>query len=480
MTWKVLNPFNREPIGSVELVDWPQIDRWLEEASALHADFQARLPAHKRIAILQRASVLMRERAEALARQIAVEGGKPIVDARVETSRAIQSVELCVHELFASGGREIPMDLTEAGEKRKAYTFREPIGPVVAISAFNHPLNLIAHQVGPAVATGCPVLVKPAKDTPFSCKSFVEILLEAGLDEEWCRFAPCTDEVAQRMVTDPRTAFFSFIGSARVGWMLRSKLAPGTRVALEHGGAAPVIIDEKVPREMVIPRLLTGGFYHSGQVCVSVQRVFITRADLADFAAELGAGAEALTVGDPTKEETQCGPLIRPAEVDRVEAWVDAAVEGGARLAAGGERIGPTLYQPTVLVDPPPDARVSREEVFGPVVCVYGYDEIDAAIEQANELPYAFQAAVFTQRTHFADRCIEALAASSVLVNDHTAFRVDWMPFAGRRQSGLGTGGIGYTMADMSQEKMVVINRHHVGKSRRDVRTSTKLSAKSQ
>ncbi|MBN91943.1 MAG: aldehyde dehydrogenase, partial [Erythrobacteraceae bacterium] len=383
MTWQVLNPYDQECIGSVELVDWPQIDRWLDEARALHEDRQARLPAHERIAILQRASVLMRERAETLAMQIAREGGKPIIDARVETSRAIQSVELCIHELFASGGREIPMDLTQAGAGRKAYTFREPIGPVVAISAFNHPLNLIAHQVGPAVASGCPVLVKPAKDTPLSCKSFVQILYEAGLNENWCRFVPCSDEVAEKMVTDPRTAFFSFIGSARVGWMLRSKLAPGTRLALEHGGAAPIIVDDSVAHAKVIPPLLKGGFYHSGQVCVSVQRVFVPRAELPDFAAELAEGAEALTVGDPTKAETQCGPLIRPAEVDRVASWVDAAVQGGARLAAGGKRMGSTLYQPTVLVDPPCDADVSQKEVFGPVVCIYGYDDVDAAIGQA-------------------------------------------------------------------------------------------------
>jgi len=260
------------------------------------------------------------------------------------------------------------------------------------------------------------------------------------------------------MVTDPRTAFFSFIGSARVGWMLRSKLAPGTRLALEHGGAAPIIVDDSVAHAKVIPPLLKGGFYHSGQVCVSVQRVFVPRAELPDFAAELAAGAEALTVGDPTNAETQCGPLIRPAEVDRVESWVDAAVQGGGRLAAGGKRTGSTLYQPTVLVDPPDDADVSRKEVFGPVVCIYGYDDVDAAIGQANALPYAFQAAVFTDRMSWADYCVETLAASAVMVNDHTAFRVDWMPFAGRRQSGLGTGGIGYTMADMSEEKMVVVN----------------------
>ena len=364
MTWQVLNPYDQKCIGSVDLVDWSKIDRWLDEARTLHEDRQAWIPVHERIAILQRASSLMHERAESLAMQIAREGGKPLVDARAETSRAVQSVELCVHELFASGGRQIPMELTEAGAGRTAYTFREPIGPVVAISAFNHPLNLIAHQVGPAVATGCPVLVKPAKDTPLSCKSFVEILYEAGLDERWCRFVPCTDDVAEQMVTDPRTAFFSFIGSAKVGWMLRSRLAPGTRVALEHGGAAPVIVDENIPRENVIPSLLKGGFYHSGQVCVSVQRVFVPRAELPDFAAALAAGAKALKVGDPTNEETQCGPLIRPAEVDRIEAWVAAAVESGAELAAGGKRIGPTLYHPTVLIDPPRAAKVSREEVF--------------------------------------------------------------------------------------------------------------------
>ena len=424
----------------------------------LHRDRRGWLAVHERIAILRRAADIMRERAEDLALQIVREGGKPLVDARVEAGRAINSVDLCVQALSDGGGHEIPMDLTEAGAGRTAYTFREPIGPVVAISAFNHPLNLIVHQVGPAVAAGCPVLIKPALETPLSCQSFVNILHEVGLPEAWCRFAPCSDDVAERMVTDPRTAFFSFIGSARVGWMLRSKLAPGTRLALEHGGAAPVIIDEQVPHDVVIPALLKGGFYHSGQVCVSVQRVFVPQNELADFAAKLGAGAEKLVVGDPVRDDTQCGPLIRPAEVDRIETWVDAAVQGGASVVAGGMRIGPTLYRPTVLVNPARDAKVSQEEVFGPLICVYGYDSIDTAIEQANALPYAFQAAVFTERVHIADYCVDALAASAVMVNDHTAFRVDWMPFAGRRQSGLGTGGIGYTMADMSTEKMVVIN----------------------
>ncbi|NCP23867.1 MAG: aldehyde dehydrogenase family protein [Erythrobacter sp.] len=454
----VHNPFDGEPIAEVPLIDWLEIDKWLNEAQSLHRDRSAWLPVPERIAILQRATDLMRERAEDLAVQIVREGGKPLTDARVETQRAINGVELCVHELFGDGGKEVPMDLTDAGAGRTAYTFREPIGPVVAISAFNHPLNLIVHQVGPAVAVGCPVLIKPALETPLSCQSFVNILYEAGLPEPWCRFAPCSNDVAQKMVTDPRTAFFSFIGSAKIGWMLRSQLAPGTRVALEHGGAAPVIVDREVERKPLIASLLKGGFYHSGQVCVSVQRVFVPTDELQDFADELGVDAEGLVVGDPADPDTECGPLIRSAEVGRVERWVDEAVKGGGTLVAGGQRIGDTIFEPTVIVNPPVDAKVSNQEIFGPVICVYGYDEIDEAIKQANALPYAFQAAVFTDRLSVANHCIETLAGSTILVNDHTAFRVDWMPFAGLKQSGLGTGGIGYTMADMSIRKMAVLN----------------------
>ena len=457
MKLEVLNPYDRQPVGAIEQVDWSRVDGWLDDAARLHADRSAWIPVPERIAILERASQIMRGRAEELALQIACEGGKPLIDARVETQRAIQGVDLCVHELFAGGGEQIPMDLTPAGAGRTAYTIREPIGPVVAISAFNHPLNLIVHQVGPAVATGCPVLIKPAGETPLSCRSFVEILHEAGLPAEWCRFVPCENDVAQQMVTDPRTAFFSFIGSAKVGWMLRSKLAPGTRAALEHGGVAPVIVDRDIDRAVLIPALVKGGFYHSGQVCVSVQRVFVPREELDDFARDIGEAARSLVVGDPADPETQCGPLIRPGEVDRIERWVNEAVAAGATLAAGGSRIGQTMFEPTIIVDPPASAKVSCEEVFGPVICVYGYDDIDEAIAQANDVPFAFQAAVFTDRLSVANHCIEALAGSTILVNDHTAFRVDWMPFAGLKQSGLGTGGIGYTMDDMSIRKMAVL-----------------------
>ena len=455
---QVRNPFSLEPIGEVPLGEWSFADAWLETAARLHRDRESWLPAFERIAILERTAAIMRERAEALAFLIANEGGKPLIDARVEVDRAIDGVGLAARELLHHRGGEVPMDLTAAGAGRIAFTTREPIGPVVAVSAFNHPLNLIVHQMAPAVAVGCPVIVKPSEDTPLSARTFVDILVEAGLPPEWCAFFPCDVATAERLVTDPRVRFFSFIGSARIGWMLRSKLAPGTRCALEHGGAAPVIVDETADIEAMIPLLLKGGFYHAGQVCVSVQRVFAPRRLAAEIGESLSDGASKLVVGNAIDEKTEVGPLIRPREVARVSGWVSEAVDGGGQLLCGGKQIGETAYSPTVIIDPPPDVRLSSEEIFGPVVAVYSYDDLDEAIRQANALPYAFQAAGFTRRLDFATKLIRALDATAVMINDHTAFRVDWMPFAGRRLSGYGTGGIGYTMDDMTQDKMAVIN----------------------
>ncbi len=454
---EVANPFDQKQIDAVNLVGWNTIDKWLSTATDLHKNRRNWLPTYKRIEILKKVAKIMEIKAERLAFQIANEGGKPLMDARIEVARAIDGVEISIKDLSHLTGSEIPMDLTKAGAERMAFSTREPIGPVVAISAFNHPLNLIVHQVIPAVAVGCPVLVKPADDTPLSCKSFVNILYEAGLPEEWCRFALCDIQTAEKMATDNRVAFFSFIGSSKVGWMLRSKLAPGTRCALEHGGAAPVIIDTSADRKTMIPSLLKGSFYHSGQVCVSVQRVFAPKSLAAEIAEELADGASKLVVGNATLPETDCGPLIRPREVSRVADWVDEASASGAKIICGGEKLSKTTYAPTVLLNPSHNARVSNSEIFGPVLCVYSYETMDQAFEQANALPFAFQSSIFTKDLGVAMNAIHQLDASAVMVNDHTAFRVDWMPFAGRRQSGYNTGGIGYTMHDMTQEKMAVI-----------------------
>ncbi|MFP5469732.1 MAG: aldehyde dehydrogenase family protein, partial [Alphaproteobacteria bacterium] len=344
-----------------------------------------------------------------------------------------------------------------------AFTQHEPIGVVAAVSAFNHPFNLIVHQVGPAVAAGCPVLVKPASATPLSCIAFVEILHEAGLPKAWAQVVmPETNALATKMVTDKRVAFFSFIGSGAVGWGLRAQLAPGTRCALEHGGAAPVIVAADADLAANLPRLAKGGFYHAGQVCVSVQRIYAHASIAEELANELGKLGAAMKVGDPTRVETEVGPLINHGECDRVHAWVQEAVAGGAKLISGGEKISASCYQPTVLFNPPEDAKVSRSEVFGPVICVYAYTDINEAIARANSLPVSFQAAVFTRDIDTALRVYNRIDATAVMVNDHTAFRVDWMPFAGARESGHGVGGIPHTIHDMQIEKMMVIRSNEI------------------
>jgi acyl-CoA reductase-like NAD-dependent aldehyde dehydrogenase len=258
-------------------------------------------------------------------------------------------------------------------------------------------------------------------------------------------------------VTDERVGFFTFIGSARVGWMLRSRLAAGTRCALEHGGVAPAILADDFDFDLTIAAVLKGGFYHAGQVCVSIQRVFAPRDRAREFADALAARAGRLVIGHPVDTSTEVGPLIRPQEAERVAEWVEEARTSGAEILCGGKRLPNNCYSPTVVWDPPRDARVSTMEVFGPVVCVYPYDDVADAIERANSLPFAFQASVFGRDIDAAMELCRRLDASAVMINDHTAFRDDVMPFAGLRHSGLGIGGIPYTMQDMQIDKMTVI-----------------------
>ena len=454
----VAQAFDGALIETLELESWPAVDAKLAAAAAAHTDRDGWLPAHERIAILRRLADLVRAEAEDFALLIAREGGKPLRDARAEVTRAINGIENAAEEIGQLRGEEVPMGLTAASGSRLAFTTKEPIGVVVAISAFNHPLNLIVHQVAPAIATGCPVLVKPADTTPLCCLRLVELARRAGLPDAWCQAVVCDIPTAEKLATDPRVAFFSFIGSARVGWHLRAKLAPGTRCALEHGGAAPAILDASADIEAAIPSLIKGGYYHSGQVCVSTQRIFVQSSIADRFLDTFTPAVARLVVGDPTMAETDCGPLILPREVDRVHSWVEAAVASGSALATGGAPLSATTYMPTVLIDPPADAMVSTSEIFGPVTCVYRYDHIDEAIAQANALPLAFQAAVYSSDIDIAMRAGRRLNASAVMVNDHTAFRVDWMPFEGRGASGYGTGGIRHTMADMVHDKMLVLS----------------------
>ncbi len=453
---KVLSPYDGHLISEIPWDDAKKLEQMLTTADRLAGDPDKMIPVPQRIEILEKTASLVENQAEEFARAAAEEGGKPLIDSRVELDRAIQGIREAAQSISQLTGREIPMNLADSSMHRMAYTRREPIGVVAAVSAFNHPFNLIVHQVVPAVAVGCPVIIKPSLTTPISCFNLVNCLYKAGLPREWCQILVCDNDVAEKLVTDSRIAFFSFIGSARVGWHLRSKLAPGTRCALEHGGAAPVIVDAEADLKDALPLLAKGGFYHAGQVCVSVQRVFAHESIVDTVAKGLTDLARKLKVGDPTDAKTEVGPLILEREVDRVAEWVEEAESAGTKVLTGGKKIGTTCYAPTVLLNPPDDVKVSREEIFGPVVCVYSYKDRLEAIERANRIPYAFQAAVFTKNIDVALDSANRLHAAAVMVNDHTAFRVDWMPFAGRKASGLGVGGIMPTMLEMTEEKMIV------------------------
>ena len=456
-TLTVHAPYNGAVVGQVAVSTEADVEQALSVAHGIFRDRSQWLSKPQRIEILQRSAELIAARKLEIATQAASEGGKPLKDSITEVERGIDGILNCIEVLRTEGGHVIPMGLNATSQNRVAFTQYEPIGVVAAVSAFNHPFNLIVHQVVPAIAVSAPVIVKPAANTPLSCQTLLQILAEAGLPTGWAQMVLPTDNaVTGRLVSDPRVGFFSFIGSAAVGWMLRSTLAPGTRCALEHGGVAPVILAADADLDDALPRIARGGFWHAGQACVSVQRIFCHRSIAEQVAVRPGQLGDAMVVGDPTDIRTDVGPLIAEREVHRVDQWVNAAVAGGARLISGGRVLDYNGYAPTVLLNPPIDSNVMQKEVFGPVVAVYAYDDLADAIQLANALPYAFQAAVFTRDLDTAMQCYQDLDATAVMVNENTLFRVDWMPFAGARLSGHGVGGIPHTMKEMQIEKMMV------------------------
>jgi len=454
---KVFCPFDNTLIKEIPFNTALEVENALYQANNLYNQHPHGLPAYQRIEILEKLVVLITKQQEEIVKLATQEGGKPYQDSKVEILRAINGVKLAAQAISQLHGEQIPMGLTPSSENRLAFTTKEPIGVVVAISAFNHPFNLIVHQVATAVAAGCPVIVKPALTTPLSCIKFINLLEEAGLPENWAQVLICEDGLAEKLATDKRVAYLTFIGSAKVGWHLRSKIAAGTRIALEHGGVAPVIVEQDADIKELIPAIVKGGFYHAGQVCVSVQRVFVHQKILNEVAEKLVDEAKKLIVGNPLDENTQVGPLILPREINRIESWINEAVSEGAKLLCGGKRISETCFEPTILLNPNKNSLVSTQEIFGPVICLYTYSVVEDAIKQANALPFAFQAAVFTKNIDKAFAITKQLNAAAVMINDHTAFRVDWMPFGGRNESGIGVGGIQYTINEMLQDKLVVM-----------------------
>jgi acyl-CoA reductase-like NAD-dependent aldehyde dehydrogenase len=417
------------------------------------------MPASERIRILKIVANEIGKNSDQLALLIAREGGKPLRDARVEVSRARDTFELCAEECWRLHGEKIPMDRTESGEGHLNFTSREPIGPVLAISAFNHPLNNLAHQTGTAIAAGNMVVLKPASSTPVTAFILEEIFRKAGLPNECMFVFTCVTQEVETLLTSGAFAFVNFIGSAKVGWEMRRKIAPGTRITMEHGGQAAAILREDADLREAIPQLLRGSFYHAGQVCISTQRIFIHRNLFEVFKNEFVQRAKKLKTGTAMDDTTDVGPLIRPEEVVRVKKDIDEAIKRGAKLLCGNEVLGNAkqFLSPTILSDVPRDSSIMMNEAFGPVVCLNSYEDEEELVKYLNSNEYPFEACLYTRDIKAALNLSQKISTMTMVVNNHNAYRVDWMPFGGHGLAGLGMGGVKYAMEEMTRLKQVII-----------------------
>ena len=458
---ELLSPNDHQVLTQIQYATMSDIEFLLSKLKNAQK-VMGKLKAHERASILKKVAEKIKKESDLLSWLISAEGGKPLKDARVEVARAIVSFELCAEETLRLGGETIPMERTAAGENHLSFTNREPIGPVLAISAFNHPLNLLAHQVGPAIASGCAVVIKPAPATPVSAYYLEKFLIEAGLPHEGVAVVNADVPEIEKLVSSSEFSFISFIGSARVGWNIKKVMAPGTRLSLEHGGQAPAIVRKDANLDEAIPLLIKGSYYHAGQVCISTQRIFVHESIFQTFVDRFKDAAKKLKVGAATEDDTDVGPLIRPQEVVRITSWIDEAIKAGAKLEMGNHISGESkqYLHPTILTQVPEEAKVMKEEVFGPLVCINSYSDEDALVNKLNDNPYVFESCVFTQDINRALALAKNISTMTMVINNHSAYRVDWMPFGGHKLSGLGMGGIRYAIEDMTRLKQVIIRYH--------------------
>jgi glyceraldehyde-3-phosphate dehydrogenase (NADP+) len=453
----VRNPYDDSLVGTTFLAGDEEFER-ATQAAVDAARLMRGLPAFERAAILQRASGEIQSRREELARVLASEVGKPVRDAATEIDRAVMTFQVAGEEARRIGGEVVPMDLAPHGRGRFAVWRRFPIGPVAAISPFNFPFNLSAHKVAPAIAAGDPVVLKPASKTPLSALGLAAALERAGLPRGALSVLPMAREIGDRLVTDERYKLLTFTGSSAVGWAMKAR-AGKKRVLLELGGNAGVIVDEGADIEYAVKRVAAGGFALAGQSCISVQRVFVHASVFDEFARRLVSRLGDLKVGDPLDPATDIGPLVEESEAARIDAWVGEAVGEGARILTGGRRIGRAMYAPTVLVDVPETSRVCTEEVFAPLVGLYRFEDFRDAVARVNRSNYGLQAGVFTNDLNRALVAFEALDAGGIVVNDVPTYRIDHMPYGGTKDSGLGREGPRYAIEEMTEIKLLVINR---------------------
>jgi acyl-CoA reductase-like NAD-dependent aldehyde dehydrogenase len=412
------------------------------------------LPAHRRASILRAVAAQLRAHQEELAGLIRDEGGKPIQLARAEVGRAVETFLLSAEEATRIAGELAPLDASPLAEGRWALIRRVPRGPVLAITPFNFPLNLVAHKVAPAVAAGCPVVLKPAEQTPSAALLLGRLLVEAGWPEGAVSVVPCDRTVADALIADPRLPVLSFTGSDRVGWYMRQK-APRKTVALELGGNAAAILEPDADLDRALPRLAVGAYAYAGQVCISVQRI-LAHQDIYDAVVErFVTEAARVPRGDPGDERVVCGPMIDGANADRVQGWIAEAVGAGARMLGGG-RDGRVLA-PSLLLDVPPGARIRDDEVFGPTVLVERYAALDEAIDLVNRGRYGLQAGLYTRDVGKVWRAFDRMEVGAIIHDDFPTFRVDGMPYGGVKDSGVGREGPRWAIRDFTEERLLVL-----------------------
>ena len=453
---EVKSPYDGSVVGRVAQGDAALVDRC---AIAARAAFESgAFPQYERAAVLDRAADLAGERVDELALTIAAEAGKPLKTARVEAERCVDTLIFSAVEARKLTGGTVPMEASAAGAGKLGVMMRVPYGVVGAISPFNFPLNLVAHKLGPAIAAGNAVVLKPAGQTPISALKLAGVLVEAGLPEGWLSVVPGPgSEVGNAIVEHKLTGALSFTGSAKVGWGIRSRV-PHKKVNLELGSNAPLIVHGDGDWETAADKVKLHAFSHAGQSCISIQRILVHEEIADGFVERLVANAEALRVGDPLDPDTDVGPLISAGDRDRVKEWVEEAVSAGAELLTGGELVDDgRCLAPTLLANPPREAKVWHEEIFGPVATIDRYSDFDEALRMANDSKFGLQAGVFTRDVGRGLKAAAALEFGGVLINEVPTFRADQMPYGGVKDSGNTREGPAYAVLELTEERFVTL-----------------------
>jgi glyceraldehyde-3-phosphate dehydrogenase (NADP+) len=452
-TLEVINPYDGSVVDTVQETGEAEVRAAIGRAAAV-AETMATMTAQRRAAILTKAAEMIDGEAIEIARTMAKESGKPMKYARGEVSRCVETFTFAADAARSLHGETIPLDAAKTGAGKIGYYVRIPVGVIAGITPFNFPLNLVAHKLAPAMAVGCPVVLKPAPQTPLSALKLAELIFDSGWPAAALSVLPMENDVAAKLVSDDRLKVLSFTGSAKVGWELKSK-AGKTKVLRELGGNAAVVIEPDTDVAHAAARCVAGGFGYSGQSCISVQRIFVHRDIFSSFCDHLLSGVQQLKCGDPLDPVTDCGPLIRESDAVRVESWINEAVAAGAKLLCGGKRVG-AFVKPAVLTATRPEDKVQAEEIFGPAVVVEEYLDFGDALARVNQSHYGLQAGVFTHDERKLDLAFNELEVGGVIANDVPTFRSDAMPYGGVKDSGLGREGVRFAMAEMSEMRLLV------------------------